>query len=352
MKKVVFFIHDLHEGGAQRVIVNLVNGMSRKGIKTYLIYLHSGPMEVFVEPQAVMIKLAAKRVLTAIPEIIKKIIEIKPDVVYTGLLQNNIVLCVVSFLTRTKLVVSEHSIASKVSLDEENIFIKFGSKFRRVFYKFSYKIIAVSEACKSDLVSNFNIPPKSISVIYNPVIESINHYIRKNKNKDHIDICIIARLHPVKNHRLLIDAVSLLKKFKECKLHIIGDGYLKNEIEEYACETIGKDFFEMYGHVKNPFNLLNKMDVCVVSSSIEGFGNVVVEAISTGTPVVSTKCVGPEEILKDKPNLGFICEHDAENLASCILAASSLVIDEKQAHDFCKLFTVENIAERYINDIL
>lgn len=349
-RNIALFIHDLKDGGAQRCFLNLANELSRQGISVHLITLDKGALSDLLDPKVCLHVIGSKRVLFSFSSFNSVVKKIKPDFIITGLLQNNVFLCMYNIVYRYKgkIIVSEHSIPSYIDLSDESFLIKISSKFRAAIYKSANLVIAVSNACKDDLVRNFSIKSNQISVIHNPVINSDFIFEnKKDKKSDTLNFCSVGRLHLVKNHRLLLESLSLIKNKLVFKLVILGDGPERNNIIG-DIERLGlQDFVELKGFVREPFSIIKNSDLVIVSSKIEGFCNVVIESFACGVPVVSTKCHGPEELI-DSDVLGELCDHEPKSMATAILKACSKKYDVKKLHDNSKYYSSENIAKKYL----
>ncbi|HOU25280.1 MAG TPA: glycosyltransferase, partial [Anaerolineae bacterium] len=101
---------------------------------------------------------------------------------------------------------------------------------------------------------------------------------------------------------------------------ILGEGSLHQELEQLiAREGLGEDA-QLVGFQENPYSYMAHATTFVLSSRYEGFGNVLVEALALGTPVVSTRCpVGPEEILEADQTGILVPPEDEAALAQGIL---------------------------------
>ncbi|WP_323593415.1 glycosyltransferase [Aliarcobacter butzleri] len=163
-------------------------------------------------------------------------------------------------------------------------------------------IIAVSNAVKNDILT-LNIKPKSIQTIYNPFdFEEIY-----NKSLKKIDIKLpskyivhIGRFAKVKRHDILIKAFSKIND-KDLKLILVGDGEEKQNIESLIKKLNLESKVILTGFLDNPYPIVKNAKLLVLSSENEGFGNVIIEALSLNIPVISTATIGAKEILKDFP---------------------------------------------------
>lgn len=169
-------------------------------------------------------------------------------------------------------------------------------------------IISNSKGVDEDLKSLMNITTNT-KVIYNPVdIEYINSKkdicedldFDFNENKKYI--ISVGRLIPLKRNMDLITAFFELQKNDDSlELIFLGDGILKNDLLNYCSELNISNKIHFLGNVKNPFYYLSKSDLFVLNSEVEGFPNVLVEAMVCGLPVISSDCKsGPKEILEDE----------------------------------------------------
>lgn len=169
-------------------------------------------------------------------------------------------------------------------------------------------IISNSKGVDKDLKSLMNITTNT-KVIYNPVdieyinskksiCEDVDFEFKENKKY----IISVGRLIPLKRNMDLIKAFFELQKSDDSlELIFLGDGILKDNLINDCVKLNIKEKVHFLGNVKNPFYYLNKSDLFVLNSEIEGFPNVLVEAMACGLPVISSDCKsGPREILEDE----------------------------------------------------
>jgi glycosyltransferase involved in cell wall biosynthesis len=189
------------------------------------------------------------------------------------------------------------------------------------------KIVTISNGVKDILIKNYFINKKKIITIYN----GINSKEVKSKINEELNLGIIeifqnpkiikfitmGRLIELKGHKSLINSFSKVKDhLPNSKLIIIGDGPLRNELEQLIEKLALKDHIILLGLVKNPYKYLAKSDIFVFSSKYEGLPNVLLEALACGLPIISTNCEwGPEEILNNGEYGMLVRVGDSDDLA-------------------------------------
>jgi len=198
------------------------------------------------------------------------------------------------FGMKSKVIISERIAPSK-EYQTDNI----KDKISRFLIKFLYPkaniIIPNAEGIKIDLIDNFLIDRNIIKVVNNPV--NINKIIKMKKENiefrdDDFSFITIGRLQKQKNHSLLIKAMQTI----DAKLYIIGDGELKEELQNQIKELGLIDRVFLLGRQENPYKYLSKADCFIFSSNYEGFPNVILEALACELPIISTDCAsGPRE---------------------------------------------------------
>lgn len=158
------------------------------------------------------------------------------------------------------------------------------------------RITGVSQFASDSFEKVFN-TKKSIKTIYNPV--DIEKYkIKRNYTREGIKFVNVARFHPVKNHKLLIDAFSnVVSENRDAELYLVGDGSEYEEIKAYVHSKQIDDRVRFTGYTDNVLQFLEQADVFVISSTSEALGVSVIEALATGLPVIATKVGGLPELV-------------------------------------------------------
>jgi glycosyltransferase involved in cell wall biosynthesis len=334
MIKLLVVIHSLKGGGAEKVLINLLKGLDRgKFSITLVLYerVFDFPLPNNIEVEILNIR-AGKNIFTLGIGFLRKIIRLSgimrkagPDIVFSLLSSTNVTVILAKLLSgiRCRLIISEHTHPS-VNLDNE----RFGcitKLFMRYVYPYADTIIAVSGGIKNDLIKVFHLHDNKIEVIYNPVdLKEIQISSRETADHewfhDEIPVIIsVGRLTKQKGYPYLIKAFSLARRSLPCRLMILGEGEDKERLVEMARQSGVDRDIEFMGFRENPFPYMAKASLFVLSSLYEGFGNVIVEAMSLGLPVISTECPsGPSEIIDDKKNGILVPVKDERALARAI----------------------------------
>ncbi|MEP7163341.1 MAG: glycosyltransferase [Ferruginibacter sp.] len=162
-------------------------------------------------------------------------------------------------------------------------------------------VLANSSTMKADLRDNLAVKTQ-VEVIYNPVdIQELQtkmlNPVDISFSKDIFYFAVVGNFRKEKNFPLVLDAFALIKDLK-CKLLLVGDGLLKDSFKQKVAELdIGEQVI-FCGRDNNPFKYIYKCDSFILCSDVEGFPNVLLEAIACGKPVISTDCrSGPREML-------------------------------------------------------
>lgn len=160
----------------------------------------------------------------------------------------------------------------------------------------------------------------NLTAVYNMLpAEEIRRKAREpaavRTEKGRLHAVIVARLEDrIKGHLRLIDAVFRLRdEGRDITLAVIGDGEDRRKIEQHIGEKNASSCIVMTGGQLNPYPYIREADLLICASYYEGFNLTVAEALILGTPVLSTDCTGPREIL-DGGKYGMIVENSEEGL--------------------------------------
>jgi glycosyltransferase involved in cell wall biosynthesis len=176
-------------------------------------------------------------------------------------------------------------------------------------YKAMSDIIFVSQTVQNRVVNFFNLIG-SFHVLYNIVDIPEEAATHDNPKNNTLTVISIGRLIEVKAFDRVV-RVAALAKADGCAVRfiIIGDGPLKNDLEQLARSLNVSDYVEFMGEVTPPYEFMTKADVVLVTSTVEGFPMVVMEAFALNKPVIATKFAAAYEVLNNG-EFGMLTEHD------------------------------------------
>ncbi|WP_227815620.1 glycosyltransferase [Nitrogeniibacter aestuarii] len=219
------------------------------------------------------------------------------------------------------------------------------------------RLIAVSDGVAADLVEHIGVPAEFISTVTNPVItpeilqlaaQPLDHPFFGS----HHDPVVLAagRMTEQKDFPTLLRAFERVRRERRVKMVLLGDQAGHFAELEAMVRTLGiEDDVSFPGFEPNPYRYMARADVFALSSRWEGFGNVMVEALATGLPVVATDCpVGPREILQDGALGPLVPMGDSQALANGIMQ----MLDERPAAERLQAgvakYTVEHSVDGYL----
>ena len=174
--------------------------------------------------------------------------------------------------------------------------------------------IAVSEALAHHLTVLFN---QNFTVI--PNIVDTDYFTPSTEKSEKFTFLNVAHLNPNKNHQLLIKAFAELAKEKDAHLVIAGVGEERKKLEELIASFGLEKKVSFYGRAtrKEVRMLMQQANCFVLSSKIETFGVVLIEAMACGIPVVSTKCGGPNKLVEE--DTGILCSLTVSSMSESML---------------------------------
>lgn len=353
---IAVFIPSLDGGGAEKVAIRLGAEFASRGIPVDLVVGSSDGPRLAQVPDAVnLVDLGVSRFRYALPGLIRYLRRRRPGVMLSFLVQANLLAILARLASRypKRLVVSERLHPSAASITSDLGWFKLMPTLIRFFYPLADRVVAVSQGVADDLVEDVGLPQRLVIAIPNPVEadeirklsqEEIDHPWLTDAITEPI-VLGVGRLAPSKDFGTLVRAVSLMET--NCRLIIIGEGPDRNLLTR-LCEALGVEC-DLPGYVSNPYAWMRSCDVIALSSRVEGFPNVLIEALALGKPIVATDCPsGPAEILENG-RLGRLTPvGDAGAMATAILGAISEPMKPDTLKARTTAWTMESIASRYL----
>lgn len=227
----------------------------------------------------------------------------------------------------------------------------------RAAYRAASAVIANSTDVAEALKAKRWLDPARIHTIDNPVVsksfyEKAAAPVNDNwlNKSDSPLIITIGRLDKMKDQATLIRAFDILRKQTEARLMLIGDGSEAANLQQLVNSLHLEQDVKLAGAMDNPYPFLKQAAIFALSSRYEGFGNVLVEALSLGKKVISTACTGgPAHILNHGEYGRLVPVGDHQALAAAILEALAEPPNPDPLTRRAQDFSVEQIAGAYAN---
>jgi len=297
------------------------------------------------------------RLINCVSNLLDYLRKEQPHVLLTAL-DTNVIAAWIKRWTNisTKTIVTVHNQLSIESRYGATIKRKLTAKFARWFYPWADKIVAVSKGVALDLVE-IGLPETKIKVIYNPIVDDeLNRKISTDFQHPWFEedqppvILGVGRLTEQKNFATLIKAFAHVHQHQGSRLMILGEGEERTQLESLVKELKIESDVSLFGFVDNPYMFMSKARLLVLSSVWEGFGNVLVEAMAAGTPVVSANCPsGPAEILADGEYGELVAVGDSDRLAQAIMKTLPKTIDPQILKDRASKFSLQQATNEYLD---
>lgn len=335
--KILFVIPNLMHGGAEKVLVNLVNNLDRSDFNVTVLCL----FDVGVNKSSLAAHVEYKSVFNKNIKGNSYIFKfISPRVLYKLFVKDNYDI-VISYLegTTARIISGAPESTTKIAwihtqFQDEKL-AKTGyrtlDEAKNCYNKFN-KIIAVSKDAMTSFVKYFGCEDK-VKVLYNindtrSIQEKSLEAVSDERIRDD-NICITSIGKIVENKgfdRLLEAHVRLKNEGLDHQVLILGVGKQQKDLEKKVKEEGVEDSFLFLGYKTNPYKYVAKSDIYVCASHREGFSTAVTEALLVGTPVLSTKCSGAEELLGND-EFGMIVNNDNESIYNGLKA---LITDQSK----------------------
>ena len=332
---VLFFLPSLGGGGAEMNAVRLAGGLQKNGVRlifavargpgSYACHLPEG-VEVRVLDTGA-IESSTLRMIRSVGPLAHLIDDIRPDVAVPVMAQPALaLLAAVRHSTHKPRV----ALSIQNTLNQRNRgVVAFLDNIecamvRRMFPQADH-VIALSKGVANDVVEAVPALRGLIDVVHNIGLPlsaqiAVPEPDLYPPTAGRIRFLACGRLVEQKGYPYLLEAFARVVKEQDAELHILGKGRLQGKLEVQA-ERLGlARSVHFLGFCANPYLHMRAADVFVLSSLWEGFGNVIVEAMAMGTPVISTDCPhGPNEIIINELNGLLVPPGDAAALAGAML---------------------------------
>lgn len=325
MKKLLIAIDSLGGGGAEKVLINLLNHLNKDKYQITLLLIFNEGVHLNSVPKHVEIKYLFNSKSSLLRRLFYKFIKYSSaERLYKRFIKDRYDI-EIAFLegSTTKLISGSTNEKSKkiawVHTDFSNhhwtVHYYRGDQEEQQQYKKFNKIVFVSNDSRKGFENTLHLHDR-LQVIYNPI--DAQEVLAKAQQEpvtfDKLTIISVGRLIKAKGYDRLIKVHSkLIKEGIDHNLVLIGEGE-EGETLAQLCRNLDlTNSVQFLGFQTNPYKFVNAADLYVSSSRAEGLPLVVAEALILGKPVLSTRCSGPVEMLEDG-KYGRIVENSEEGL--------------------------------------
>ena len=357
MKKVLFLIHDLGQGGAEKVLVNLVNNMDRSKFDISVTVLFGGGVnEQFLAPDIHFRAVFPKEVpgnsklmkLLTPAQLHKLCVKEHYDIEVSYLEGPSARVISGCQNPNTKLVSWIHV--------EQHTMDKLAGSFRsekeaRACYDRFDQTVCVSQYVHDDFCQLLNFQ-KPCRVLYNTVesdkiLTGAGEAAPELSDDGMVRLIAVGTLKQSKGYMRLLNIIKRLRDEQyPMHLYILGIGPLQAEMEEYIRRNELQDTVTLLGYQTNPYKYVSKCDLFVCASFAEGFSTAATEALIVGTPVCTVEVSGMKEMLGSNNQWGVVTENSEESLYQGIQglldSPSRLAYYKEKAAERGKTFSTEN----------
>lgn len=347
--KVLFVVHGLDGGGAERVVVRLLSFLDRERFEpVLLVFRKVGPYVPYVPGDVRILdcgryKSGARRWWFC--RFLRFLKAERQDVVISFAWFSNAMTVLARALSspHSRLVVSERVTLSGAR--EGFITEAVRRAAMALLYRFADRIVPNSQALADQLIRSLRLPRAKVVALPNPI--DVDDILARSKEPAPVQgtapplIVAMGRLTSQKGFDLLLRAVALLRR--PCRVAFLGDGPALGRLQALASELGVAERVQFAGFLENPYPLLASATAFALPSRYEGFPNALLEAMALGLPCVASRCpTGPEEIVTDGADGLLVPIEDHVALAEALgrllsdeaLRARLGVAAAKRARDF------------------
>ena len=353
---IAFFMHDLSGGGVERMRLKLARALAQRGHRvTLIVQFLEGALRDQVPENLKVVALGTSGVAASSLALAHVLRIVRPQVLVSSLDHNNIAAMCAGVLSgaRTSIIICQHN-----ALSAERAL---GWRYRtvpicyRLLSPYAAAIVAVSYGVADDLASITGIGRERIVVIANPVVDTVEVQ-RQTGSFPHpwleapeVPVFVfVGRLVPQKDPQTLLEAFARRLLTGPARLIILGEGPLLPSLQAQADALGIAHHVTFSGFVTDPAAWVARAHALVMPSRYEGFGNVIVEAMACGTPVIAADCPhGPAEILRHGQLGRLVPIGDASALASAMEGDLRTLFPARVLRGRAAAFSVAACVERH-----
>jgi glycosyltransferase involved in cell wall biosynthesis len=361
-KRIAIFLPTLHGGGAERVILDLAQAFSDTGYLVDLVLMSAPPglpLTDLIPAGVRKVDLQCRRLWTSGPAFARYLKKVKPAGVIAAMPLANAIAVGARMAARIplRLVLTEHNARSLAFGDTESAQQRVLMPWVRHSYRFADAIVAVSAGVAERVRGMPGIRDEQVRVVYNPAYSPRIHELAATPAPhpwlvDPTTPVIMGsgRLEAQKDFGTLLKAFAGLRATRFARLMILGQGSQEAALRHLAKDLNIEAHVAFPGFVTNPWAYVARARVFALSSVHEGLGNVLIEAMACGIPVVSTDCPsGPAEILDAGRDGPMVPMGDSAALTEAIAEAMDHPICPEVLQERARFFSIDSAASGYLS---
>lgn len=360
-RRLAIFLAFSGKGGVERVVYNLLQGLSTQDIEVDLLAVvgKKGWLPPIPWPNIQAIDLKVKHSQMALFGLVRYLRQEKPAVLMVAKDRAIRTAVLAHWLAGvdTRLVGQLHMNMGGFLRNKPPIQRWLRTAPMRWLFPRLDLIIGVSEGVVEDTAGITGLPRERMVALPNPVITP-EIYAKAEEPTGHpwldgpdsVPVILGAgRLTPEKDFPTLLRAFQIVRRQRECRLVIIGEGLLRRPLEQLIADLGLGDCVALPGYSANPYAYMRRAALLAFSSIAEGSGNVLIEAMALGTPVVSTDCpYGPSETLAGGRYGALVPVGDHQALAEAMLATLDQPLPAETLRQAVAGFSLRASTERYL----
>jgi glycosyltransferase involved in cell wall biosynthesis len=395
-KHVAIFLDHLGGGGIQKTQLIMADALARRGHRVDLaVCVAQGPLRSQISERLRLLELepdsrfsARCRIFPVAPRSLRALVGLtlrmvqpsptlpylsslatyldreRPDALYAATPDMNIEASLAARMAgaSVRLILSEHNTLVRGHPITRGWQRRFLPSVLRECYAKAAAIVAVSKGVADDITHRTGFPREQITVIYNPVVgpdllrraqEPVDHPWFQPGNPP--VMLGAGRLGKAKDFPTLIRAFAIVRRRMPARLVILGEGKKPKKTAKRQAELTAlatrlnvADDVALLGFQSNPLAYMARSALFVLSSLYEGLGNVLIEALACGCPVVSTNCPsGPAEILENGKFGPLVPVNDPAALAAAIISVLQDPPNPERLRERAGLFSIDRAVDRY-----
>ena len=355
-EKLILLVPSLGAGGAESVCIQLANYFVESGFECEVWVLNNNDLKLKdrLLKNVVLVDLKVSRLRYCFLSIACNLFK-KPRanfLVFNQYMSFSLLMARLLLFRSDRVVTRLISHMSSKEKTENWINRQIGYKLVKLILPLNDLVIAQSMSMKNDLVVRGILSSNKVINIPNPVF--INNEVTSLSMRSKT-VLFVGRLSAEKNVSFILDMFKIVENnCPDYKLKIVGDGPLRNHLENHAKKIRIESSVQFEGYQADLAKYYRDARLVVLASTYEGFPNVLLESISFGTPIVAYDCEsGPGEIIKSGKN-GFLIENlDQREFATKVIQAlNTNTFDENDVKATSHIYSMDIVGQKYQQAIL